>query len=335
MRRLLVGVAAVLVVGSVATVPAAAAPAADFSTATASLQLILAGTPIDVHAYVTERPDDPDVPTIKHVELCDNGQSIASADSEPDFNQWMMHDFHDVVLAPPGRHTLVAAASCFDGVQLDPDLHHTTVTVLDGSVPTAVESLYGGILRRSGDSGGRAAFTGRPLSRVAAAMLASPERRSVRVELELYEAFLGIPADPAGMAYWAERARVTSFSNAVVEALVVAEVQSGRAGSAYDAINYAYLGFLGRIASDSEVAYWRSYEQRHGLAGAVRFILGSPEARQHAVDVAYQLFLGRTPEPGAYRTWTAVTPDGLATDRMVQGIVTSPEYQQRFALSPG
>jgi len=157
----------------------------------------------------------------------------------------------------------------------------------------------------------------------------------------LYLAYFGREADDAGLAYWLGRIRSGATIDEVSWAFAAsAEFDGGEAETLSDAqfVELLYRRVLGRPAEPEGAAYWTG-----ALAGGasrslvVSIFADSPEfARRSEPAIAvrwlYRGLLDREPDPAAGLYWRAVAQTGGSLADLVEHILESPEYEERFWL---
>jgi hypothetical protein len=91
-----------------------------------------------------------------------------------------------------------------------------------------------------------------------------------------------------------------------------------------------YLGFLGRTGSVAEWNFWAAWLPALGTAGVANAVLRSPEALDRLATGLYVQLLGRAPVGGEERYWVGLMAGaGWTTERVVAGILASPEFAAR------
>ncbi len=201
-----------------------------------------------------------------------------------------------------------------------------------GRAPTTAE-------RRSWSA---ALATGATPGELTVGLLATPDFQAQIAPISrLYLAYFGRRADEAGLAYWLTRVR----SGTSIEEVSWAFGASTEFGGGYGAIGsdprfveLLYRRVLGRAAEPEGAAYWTG-----ALAGGasrshiMTTFAESPEfARRSDPGIAvrwlHRGLLGRDPDPAAGLYWRAMAQTGGSLTGLVDDILASPEFEQRFWL---
>jgi hypothetical protein len=90
-----------------------------------------------------------------------------------------------------------------------------------------------------------------------------------------------------------------------------------------------YRAALQREAEPWEVALWRGEVQAHGAAVVAEAVSRSHEARTRLVQQWYVTHLGRSAQGGEEQGWVRGLLAGETEERILAGILGSPEYLQR------
>lgn len=161
---------------------------------------------------------------------------------------------------------------------------------------------------------------------VAEAIGNSTEHRGLEVDA-FYRDFLGRTADAAGRSYWIDRLQAGDSEASVTLAFLnSAEFQAAHADGA-DYVQALYRNVLGRSASDSEAAGWRT-SLAGGLSRAdlAAIVVNSQEAANLAISGYYAAFLHRGVDDQA-GGWSAALQQGSATPSDVAAaILASDEF---------
>ena len=190
-----------------------------------------------------------------------------------------------------GAHSLKACspASCAAAVHV----------VFDGPIDGIAVALFG----RRATAAELNRFAGRPLGEVAQELAASDERRHGVVR-ELYRYYLGRNPEPAGMAFWLANLDDDTSADDMAQVLCGAEprAEDGRPpGRCWPA----------DVAGTSD-------------AGAPP----DEAAREWVVRRTFLALLGREPELGARRHWTAVVTGPATPDALLVGLLGTAEYAE-------
>lgn len=152
---------------------------------------------------------------------------------------------------------------------------------------------------------------------------------------QLYESLLGRPADQGGRMYWGGRldAAAKTTGTPGSETAVVARGLIRSTEAVTPLVEAAYQGLLGRSADSSGRAYWTSRVSSGlslenlwaSIAASSEFSSKSTDA---AIDAAYQVVLGRAPDPAGRTYWSGWLGTHSAS-AMVTSMAHSTEYANR------
>jgi hypothetical protein len=110
-----------------------------------------------------------------------------------------------------------------------------------------------------------------------------------------------------------------------VEQLEARQVPAAATSDAY--ISALYLGFLGRQADPSDLAFWDGRlgvgESRAQVASEV---VASPEFQGRELQILYQVYLGRPLDTVGLQTWEGVLRGGGSIEQVKAGILGSDEF---------
>jgi hypothetical protein len=233
-----------------------------------------------------------------------------------------------------------------DGVTSTTTTSHTTRTKTTKSTSTTIRNgpdgnaafvnrLYQDVLGRPAAAGDIAYWTGRIAGgegrdAVGLAIVDSTEfhRRIVTGDYGL----VGRAPDPAGLAFWTSTLDRGVYNESVEAGFASSdEYYAVRGGGTPDGfVRALYRDFLGRLASDAEIAYW-SNRLTHGTPrGAVTGgFTNSHENHANLVAGWYRLFLGRAGDPQGIAFWAGYLDQGGRDETIESGLIGSPEYLAR------
>ena len=165
-----------------------------------------------------------------------------------------------------------------------------------------VTGLYRGVLRRSPDPAGAAAFTSSLRSgaspAAAAATLANSRENIARVVGAAYRACLNRRPDPGGLAANAQRLAAGGSWSATVGAMCASTEAWTRSGStAAGWIATMYRGVLGRAPDAAAIRFWSAALARSGRLAVATGIVSSRESSVRQLDDIYRAMLGRPIDP--------------------------------------
>jgi hypothetical protein len=221
-----------------------------------------------------------------------------------------------------------------------------------------VERLYRSTLNRDADQDGlsfwSAALKSVGKAAVAQGFINSTEYQTAHPGQDitsfargLYEAFLGRPAEDAGLAFWTQSlAAGTPRGEAAVLFADSAEAkqhwaaQTSRGMFAYDlqasAVRENYLAALGREADSGGLAFWTNFlkngattaDLARTLAQSAEFkALHDGQSDQQFIQSVYTNGLGRAADPDGLNFWTGALGAGAVRSDIVAAIANSPEGQ--------
>lgn len=177
-----------------------------------------------------------------------------------------------------------------------------TPTLSAAQAGRVVTGLYRGVLRRSPDPAGAAAFASRLRSgaspAAAAATMANSRENLARVVTAGYRACLNRRPDPGGLAANANRLAAGGSWSATVGAMCAsteAWIRSGRTAAGW--IAALYRGVLGRAPDIAAVRYWSAALARSGRLAVATGIASSRESSIRQLDDIYRAMLGRPIDP--------------------------------------
>jgi hypothetical protein len=219
------------------------------------------------------------------------------------------------------------------GANLDPSANSIFINVSISAHENFVRGLYFDILGRAPDPGGLATWTGQlnsgvSRSAVANALWQVPEHRGRQVD-QYYQTFLNRAADPGGRQHWINQMRGGMSEEAVITAFVMTN-EYKKLYPTSSAISIAlYEDILNRTPSNFEVA-----DRATALDGAtqtysdiVRSLVDSRERHRKLVDMYYQQFLNRQPDPGGRNYWGEQLDKKVMSDAAVAiALLATPEY---------
>lgn len=237
----------------------------------------------------------------------------------------------------PGIHTLMAS---YNGSAN----HIGSTATLTQRVLTLNQSyiaqLYRDLLRREADAGGLQRWSGlldsgTPRQAVVTGILSSTEYLTLQVN-QLYQAYFGRPADPAGLATWLQvLTNITQFAPPGTNPVEFVKAQLlgspeyfQRHGSTNQGFLTAiYLAVLERPIDPPSLAGWNAQlNSGASRVGVARAILASTEAQQVLVIGMYRHFLHREPDPSGLARWVSVLLTRRDQNAVIIGLVTSTEY---------
>jgi hypothetical protein len=143
---------------------------------------------------------------------------------------------------------------------------------------------------------------------------------------------VGRAADPAGRDFWTGVLDHGADNEAVEAGFAASDeyLQARGGGTADGFVRALYRDFLGRVASDAEIAYW-SNRLSHGtprgaVTGGFTF---SHENHSNLVAGWYRHYLGREADPDGIAFWSAYLDRGGRDETIEAGLIGSPEYLAR------
>lgn len=170
---------------------------------------------------------------------------------------------------------------------------------------------------------------------VAWAILNSDESRK-RIVTIFYWTFLHRAPDDGGLAYWVNQLAQGSRVEDVMAGFMGSwEYFANRAGqNPWTLIALFYHEILGREAAPWEVQYWVNVYSSYGGNDAARVqvakqIIDSDEGRLKFIQLTYQAYLGRNPDPAGYQSWLGALKGGQNRLQVQAGILASDEYLNR------
>lgn len=209
----------------------------------------------------------------------------------------------------------------------------TGVAMPDENTTTRyVTKVYRDLFNRYPEADGLASWSrllnsGTPRVNVANAITRSNEYRTGLIT-GAYREFLGRSPDAGGLRTWL---------GAMAQGMTIQQMESGfvasqeyynQAGGTNSGwVTRLYRDVLGRNADDSEVHSWvgvlSATPDRKVVAK--RFVL-STERLTTVVNGYYQDLLGRELEPSGLKKWVPAIQNGVRTEAVIGGIVSSAEY---------
>ena len=176
----------------------------------------------------------------------------------------------------------------------------------------AVAALYRGILGRSPDPGGAAAYTGALMSghslTSTAQALVSAREYGVKLITAGYQACLGRAPDPSGLnAYLASLPALTwsTFESYLCSS---GEAWQRAGGNASRWLGNTYQALLGRAARAADLTYWLPILSRSGRAVVAAGFTSSAEYAAHQLDLIYLAMLGRAVDPSGIASRASAMP---------------------------
>jgi hypothetical protein len=159
----------------------------------------------------------------------------------------------------------------------------------------------------------------------------SPERHSDVVQF-YYDALLGRPADPGGLASWTGVLNAGWSDQAVLEGIVgSAEFYAHVGGTPSAFVTALYADLLGRGPDAGGLASWVGAVNAGVSRGAVvAGFLYSSEGEAYFVEGEYATLLDRPADPGGLASWVGALAGGASYEQVIAGIMGSPEF---YALS--
>jgi len=169
--------------------------------------------------------------------------------------------------------------------------------------------------------------SGASTTQVAYGIATSSEYRTDFIQAD-YQAFLGRPADPGGLAGW-----MSAFNSGATDEQIDAGIlgsaeffsDSGSTNSGF--VNAVYQDLLGRPADSGGLATWTqalvSGVSRTQVAYAIDT---SNESRTDTVQFFYQTLLNRPADPGGLSTWVGALNSGATDEQVLAGIAGSQEF---------
>ena len=143
---------------------------------------------------------------------------------------------------------------------------------------------------------------------------------------------VGRAPDAAGRAFWTAMLDHGTDNEAVEAGFAASDeyyaVRGGRTPDGF--VRALYRDFLGRTASDAEIAYWTARlahgTPRGAITGGFTF---SHENHANLVGGWYRYYLGRPADPGGIAFWSAYLDRGGRDETIEAGLIGSPEYLAR------
>ncbi|MBM3881141.1 MAG: DUF11 domain-containing protein [Verrucomicrobia bacterium] len=170
---------------------------------------------------------------------------------------------------------------------------------------------------------------------LAGALVFSEEARRHLLN-DLFQDFLGRPADPAELANSFDLL-ATGGNHQVVRGLVTSHEYFDRVGGTLSYLNALYRDLLDRAASSLERdAFPGPFDTRQRRELPVDSILGSAEYRQQVVTDYYNRYLRRNPDTAEGEFWSRRIDIGAFDGPVLDGLIGSDDYLdragQRFRL---
>jgi hypothetical protein len=143
---------------------------------------------------------------------------------------------------------------------------------------------------------------------------------------------VGRAPDAPGRAFWTSMLDRGTYNEAVEAGFAASdEYYAVRGGGTPDGfVRALYRDFLGRTASDAEIAYWTARlahgTPRGAITGGFTF---SHENHANLVAGWYRYYLGRPADPGGIAFWSGYLDTGGRDETIEAGLIGSPEYLAR------
>ncbi|SFB33364.1 DUF4214 domain-containing protein [Cellulomonas marina] len=235
-------------------------------------------------------------------------------------------------VGPPGYLTVEAALT--DGTSLA--VRAAVVATADSRARAYVRAVYLAIFRRDADEAGldgwvHALLGGMTPSAVADGLTASDEFRT-RLVRQAYGHYLGREPDDPGTAGWLRAMRSGMPIQQMESGFIAAPEYHLRAGGT-DAswVRALYEDVLGRPARADEVQWWTAVTARADRSEVARGFLYSTEHLTDVVDGYYREYLHRPADPAGAAGWVRAIQAGERSERIIAGILASPEYRATVA----
>jgi hypothetical protein len=166
----------------------------------------------------------------------------------------------------------------------------------------------------------------------------SPERRDGIIN-QLYEQYLGRPADAGGLNYWLSVWAANNGPEQVQAGIIGSLEYFQTAGGTPQAwVTKLYQNILDRNPAPSEVAFWTNYIQTNSRGSVVLGFVTSDEYRLDLLQGIpgdanmpgwYEQFLHRPIDPSGAQFWLQQMKLGYPQEAILEGILGSPEYFNR------
>jgi hypothetical protein len=141
----------------------------------------------------------------------------------------------------------------------------------------------------------------------------------------MYQHYLGRPADPGGQNYWANLMTAQGMTQEqVIENLTLSQEWLTKYSS--DIVQNLFWQNLGRVADSNSVTYWQNQIDAGLLPQVVAGITTSDEAEGIRIHYDYLYYLGRSESPGDINYWVSRFHQGTSNQDIVAAMLATPEY---------
>ncbi|OYV92688.1 MAG: hypothetical protein B7Z73_04665 [Planctomycetia bacterium 21-64-5] len=174
--------------------------------------------------------------------------------------------------------------------------------------------------------------TGTTPAQVAQTFVTSNEFRANAIN-QLYEQYLGRPADSSGITWWTAVWNANGGPEEVQAGIIGSPEYYATAGKQYsnlspDAawVTALYHDLLHRDVDPSGLSYWLNYIQTNSRASVVIGFVTSDEYRLNLIGNWFETYLGRAVDAGSAQSFVKAMDAGLTQDQLLTTIVSSQEY---------